>query len=169
MRQTKTDVDDVDNSEESSVDDLWNVVGNTVLSEKRIGFTSFRILNKRPPHGYSWDDGRLTKAQVTSRPERFVQMCGHPCPTCAQKKAKQQWDVQKPEHTSCTSQGENLRYSSQRKWNKLTPSFRTPESSWRFQWNQQCHALHVHASPPPRHRCRKLQCHKVGGRETLST
>ena len=50
VRQTKTDLD---KSEECIIDDLWNIDGNTVLSEKRIGFTSFRIVNKRPPNGYS--------------------------------------------------------------------------------------------------------------------
>ena len=41
----------------------------------------------------------------------------------------------------------------------LTPSFSTPERSWRFWWNQQCDALHEYASPP-RHQSRKLQYQK---------
>ena len=45
------------------VDDLWNI------DESWSGSTRFRILNKRPHQGYSRVDERLTKTQVTSRPE----------------------------------------------------------------------------------------------------
>ena len=45
-RETKTNLDNV---EEGSVDDCWNVDSNTTLSEDWIGLTRFNILMKRPP------------------------------------------------------------------------------------------------------------------------
>ena len=53
MRQTKTNLDNV---EESSTEYLWNMDGNTILSENLSGSASW-CLNDGP------------KTQVTSRPE----------------------------------------------------------------------------------------------------
>ena len=66
VRQTKTNLD---NLEESSIDGLWHIGGNRILSENWSGSTRFRILNKRPHQGSSRVDDRLTNAQITSRPE----------------------------------------------------------------------------------------------------
>ena len=53
----------------------WNIDGERILSEGWIGPTRFPFLNNRSPKGYSWEDGRLTKAQVTSRPENDLARC----------------------------------------------------------------------------------------------
>ena len=50
----------------------------------------FRIPNKRPVKGYLWVDSRLTKTQVTSRPETTWQEVWSSMSTCDQKKALQQ-------------------------------------------------------------------------------
>ena len=48
--------------------DYWNTVGDTSLSEPWIGVTRFELLNKDPPEGQRWVQGRLTKKQVTAGP-----------------------------------------------------------------------------------------------------
>ena len=45
------------------------------FSEGWIVPTRFRILNNRPHQGYSWVDGGLTEAQVTSRPDNDLARC----------------------------------------------------------------------------------------------
>ena len=52
-----------------------NIDENKIISENWSGCTRFRILNKRPPKGYSWVDGPLTQTQVASSAK-----CGRPCP-----------------------------------------------------------------------------------------
>ena len=107
-RQTSTSLD---NLEENSVDELRNIDGNRILSESWSGSTRFRILNKRPPQGYSWVGGRLTKTQVTSRPETNWPEVRSSLSKTVQKKAKQQRDVVKTHDTSCTLEEEQSRYS----------------------------------------------------------
>ena len=60
-RQTRTNLD---NAEESRINDSWNIEGHGIFSGSWSGSTRFRILNKRPPQGYSWVDGRLTKNTI---------------------------------------------------------------------------------------------------------
>ena len=86
---------------------------------------------------------------------------------CSKKKEEAK---QRRESTSCASQEELFWRFFPTKLKNLASLFRTPERRWRFQWNQQCHDLHEYASPPPRQRCRKLQCQKstVGGERPLA-
>ena len=60
------------------------------------GSTRFRILSRRPPQGCSWVDGRLTNTQVTSRPDTIQQEALLSMSECAEKKAMQQWVIEKP-------------------------------------------------------------------------
>ena len=78
------------------IDDSGNSDGKRTLSESWSGAPRFRILNKGPPQGDSWVDGRLTKTQVTSRPEMIGPEVWSSMSKCAQKKAKQQRDIEKP-------------------------------------------------------------------------
>ena len=59
-RQTETKLD---NSEERSVGDCWNVDGNRTLSDDSIGFTCIHCPKIRPPKGHERLNERLTKAQ----------------------------------------------------------------------------------------------------------
>ena len=34
-------------------------------------FTQFTLLSEKPPDGYMWSEGRLSKRQTTSRPDHF--------------------------------------------------------------------------------------------------
>ena len=91
-RQSETDLD---NLEENSVGALWNTDGHEISLKVGSDFTRFRTLNKRPHQGCSWVDGVLTITQVTSRPETIWPEVWSSMSNCAQKKAKQQWDIDK--------------------------------------------------------------------------
>ena len=39
---------------ECRIDDWWNVDGGRELSEPRIGFAQFTIMNEKPSDGYTW-------------------------------------------------------------------------------------------------------------------
>ena len=55
--------------QESRIDDYWNIDGSRDLSDSLTGFTQVTLLEEKPPDGYMWSGGRLTKRQVTSRPD----------------------------------------------------------------------------------------------------
>ena len=63
QRRTKTSIDLI---HEATVDDYWNIDGDKSLSEPWISVTRFELLNKNPPQGHLWVQGRLTKNQVTT-------------------------------------------------------------------------------------------------------
>ena len=54
---------------EKTIDDYWNVDGERELSDAWTGFTSFILLNEKPPEGCTWSGWRLTRKQTTSRPD----------------------------------------------------------------------------------------------------
>ena len=51
---------------ESRIDNFWNVGGGRELSEPWTRFTQLTELNEKPPDGYLWSGGRLTKNPGTS-------------------------------------------------------------------------------------------------------
>ena len=55
--------------QESRIDDYWNIDGSRDLSDSWTGFTQFILLEEKPPEGYTWSGERLTKRQLTSRPD----------------------------------------------------------------------------------------------------
>ena len=106
----------LDKAEENSIDDSWNIDGNRILSESWSGSTRFRILRKHAPQGYSWVDGRLTKTQVTSRPETiWPEVWPSMSKMLIKRKQSSNECIEKTQNTSCTSEGEMLRYSSRRR------------------------------------------------------
>ena len=65
-------------------------------SEIWYGSSRFRIHNKRPPKGYSGVGGSLTKTQGTWRLETIWPEVWSSMSHGALKKAKQQWETEKP-------------------------------------------------------------------------
>ena len=45
------------------IDDYWNIDGSRDLSGSWTGFTQFTSLEEKPPDGYMWSGGRLTRKQ----------------------------------------------------------------------------------------------------------
>ena len=59
----------LDVMQESRIGNSWNIDGSRDLSDSWKGFTQFTLLKEKPPDGYMWSKGRLTKRQMTSRPD----------------------------------------------------------------------------------------------------
>ena len=86
----------LDVMQERRIEIYWNVDGSRDLSDPWTGFTQFTLLEGKPPNGYMWSGGRLTKRQVTSRPdylwpELWIKMARN-----AKLKEKQKWSNEKP-------------------------------------------------------------------------
>ena len=67
-RTTRTNLD---LKQERRIDDYWNIDGSRDLSESWSGFTQFTLLSEKPPDVYVSSGRRLTRRQVTSRPDHL--------------------------------------------------------------------------------------------------
>ena len=61
----------LDVKQEKRTDDYWNTYGPRDLSDPWTGFTQFTLLDEKPPNGYMWSGWRLTRKQLTSRPDHL--------------------------------------------------------------------------------------------------
>ena len=65
------------------------------LSDPWTGFTQFTILDEKAPDGYTWSGGRLTRKQVTSRPDHLWPELWKSMGKNAKLKEKQKWSEEK--------------------------------------------------------------------------
>ena len=65
-RTTRTNLDV---KQEKRIDDYWNIDGSRDLSDSWTGFTQFALLDEKLPDGFLWSGVRLTRKQLTSRPD----------------------------------------------------------------------------------------------------
>ena len=72
------------------------VDGERELSDAWTGFTRFILLNERPPDGYTWSGGRLTRKPATSRLDKLWPDVWKRMSDAAKSKAKQKWAVENP-------------------------------------------------------------------------
>ena len=56
--------------QEKRIDDYWNIDGSRDFSDPWTGFTQF-ILDEKALDGYTWFGERLTRKQLTSRPDHL--------------------------------------------------------------------------------------------------
>ena len=91
-RTTRTNLDVM---QESRIDDHWNIDGSRDLSDPWTGFTQFTLLEEKPPDGYMWSRGRLTRIQLTSRPDHLWPELWKPMGKHAKLKEKQKWSNEK--------------------------------------------------------------------------
>ena len=68
---SRTTHTNLDVKQEKRIDDCWNIDGSRDLSDSWTPFTQFILLEEKPPDGYMWSRWRLTKRQVTSRPDHL--------------------------------------------------------------------------------------------------
>ena len=68
---SRTTHTNLDVKQEKRIDDYWNIDGSRDLSDPWTGFTQFTLLEEKPPDGYMWSGERLTRKQVTSRPDHL--------------------------------------------------------------------------------------------------
>ena len=82
--------------QESRIDDYWNIYGSRDLSDSWTGFTQFTLLEEKPPDGYMWSGVRLTKRQLTSRPDHLWPELWIKLGRNAKLKEKHKWSDEKP-------------------------------------------------------------------------
>ena len=61
----------LDVMQERRIDDYWNIDGSGDLSDYWTGFTQFTLLKEKPPDGFTWSGERLTRRELTSRPDHL--------------------------------------------------------------------------------------------------
>ena len=81
--------------QEKRFDDYWNVEGLKNLSDPWTGFTQFTLLEEKPPEGYMWSGERLTRKQMTSRPDHLWPELWEKMGKNAKLKEKQKWSSEK--------------------------------------------------------------------------
>ena len=68
---SRTTHTNLDVKQEKRIDDYWTVDGSRELSDPWTGFTQFTLLEEKPPDGYMWSRERLTRKQLTCRPDHL--------------------------------------------------------------------------------------------------
>ena len=66
------------------------------LSDYWTGFTQFYQLQEKPPNGYMWSGERLTRKQLTSKPDHLWPELWEKMGKSAKLKEKQKWSYEKP-------------------------------------------------------------------------
>ena len=92
---TRTTHTNLDVKQEKRIDDYWNIDGSRDLSDPWIGFTQFTLLDEKPPDGYMWSGGRLTRKQLTSRPDHLWPELWKSMGKHAKLKEKQKWSEER--------------------------------------------------------------------------
>ena len=82
--------------QESRIDDYWNIDGSRDLSNSWPGFNQFTLLDEKPPEGYMWSGERLTRKQLTSRPDHLWPELWIKLGRNAKLKERQKWSNEEP-------------------------------------------------------------------------
>ena len=93
---SRTTITNLDVKQERRIDDYWNIDGSRDLSDSWTGFTQFILSEEKPPDGYLWSGGRLTRRQLTSRPDYLWPELWTKVGRNAQLKERQKWSHEKP-------------------------------------------------------------------------
>ena len=91
-RTTRTNLDVM---QERRIDDYWNIDGSRDLSDSWTGFAQFTLLEEKPPDEYIWSGVRLTKREVTSRPDHLWPEPWIKLGRNAKLKERQKWSNEK--------------------------------------------------------------------------
>ena len=92
---SRTTHTNLDVKQEKRIDDYWNVDGPKDLSDPWTGFTQFTSLEEKPPEGYMWSGRRLTRKQLTYRPDHLCPEARTSMGKHAKLKEKQKWSNEK--------------------------------------------------------------------------
>ena len=85
----------MDVKQEKRINDYWNIDGSRDLSDPWTGFTQFTPLEEKPPEGYMWSGRRLTRKQLTSRPDHLWPELWKSMGKNAKLKERQKWSNEK--------------------------------------------------------------------------
>ena len=92
---SRTTHTNLDVKQEKRIDDYWNIDGSRDLSDPWTGFTQFTLLEDKPPDGYMWSGGRVTRKQLTSRPDHLWPEPWQKMGKNAKLKEQQKWSHEK--------------------------------------------------------------------------
>ena len=92
---SRTTHTNLDVKQEKRIDDYWNIDGSRDLSDPWTGFTQFTLLEEKPPDGYMWSGGRVTRKQLTSRPDHLWPEPWQKMGKNAKLKEQQKWSHEK--------------------------------------------------------------------------
>ena len=90
---SRTTHTNLDVKQEKRIDDYWNVRD---LSDPWTGFTQFTLPEEKPPDGFLWSCVRLTRKQLTSRPDHLWPELWKIMGKHAKLKEEQKWSHEKP-------------------------------------------------------------------------
>ena len=88
---SRTTHTNLDVKQEKRIDDYWNIDGSRDLSDPWTGFTQFTLLDEEAPDGYMWSGERLTRKQLTSKPDYLWPELWKTMGKNAKLKEKQKW------------------------------------------------------------------------------
>ena len=66
---SRTTHTNLDVKQEKRIDDYWHIDGSRDLSDPWTRFTQLTLLREKAPKGFMWSGWRLTRKQLTSRPD----------------------------------------------------------------------------------------------------
>ena len=92
---SRTTHTNLDVKQEKRIDDYWDIDGSRDLSDPWTGFTQFTLLDEKAPDGKTWSGVRLTRKQLTSRPDHLWPELWKSMGKHAKLKEKQKWSNEK--------------------------------------------------------------------------
>ena len=128
---SRTTHTNLDVKQERRIDDYRNIDGSRDLSDSWTGFTQFTLLEETPPEGYMWSGWRLTRKQLTSRPDHLWPELWKTMGKNDKLKEKQKWSNEKL-HLENTRKLRVIISLTRRIRNSKRPS-RTPVRNWKHQ------------------------------------
>ena len=94
---SRTTHTNLDVKQERRIDDYWNIDGSRDLSDSWTGVTQFILLEEKPPDGKMWSERRLTRKQLTSRPDYFMARTLRENGKECQAEGKEKWSHEEPQ------------------------------------------------------------------------
>ena len=92
---SRTTHTNLDVKQEKRIDDYWNIDGSRDLSDPWTGFIHITLLEEKPPDGFLWSRERLTRKQLTSRPDYLCPEFWTKLGRNAKLKERQKWSHEK--------------------------------------------------------------------------
>ena len=86
----------MENKEEASISDLWNLDGSRQLSDSWRGKTVFEFIRPPPKKNHYWVDGLEVRKQKTSRPGHIWPKVWDSLSEKARHEARKEWETLGP-------------------------------------------------------------------------
>ena len=136
--ESRTTHTNLDVKQEKRIDDYWNFDGSRDLSDSWTGFTQFTLLEENPPNGYMWSGWRLTRKQLTSRPDHLWPEVWKTMGKNAKLKEKQKWSNEKL-HLSNARRLRGI-YLIDREVKEFQETIQNARKNWKHLWLLPCPA-----------------------------